>query len=73
MGGRSRPTESLKTTEQPMEKKKGFTDWMNLVKPGNEEKDHWVISFLEEKCLYYFIRCLPSLFCWDSGNDYFWY
>lgn len=42
MGGRSRPSESLKTTEQPTEKKKGFADWMNIIKPGNEEKDHWV-------------------------------
>nr|XP_048331699.1 protein FREE1-like isoform X2 [Ziziphus jujuba var. spinosa] len=50
MGGRSRPTESLKTTEQPMEKKKGFTDWMNLVKPGNEEKDHWVPDEAVSKC-----------------------
>lgn len=41
MGGRSRPAESLKTNEQSTEKKKGF-DWMNLMKPGNEEKDHWV-------------------------------
>lgn len=42
MGGRIRPSESLKTTEQPTEKKKGFSDWMNIIKPGNEEKDHWV-------------------------------
>lgn len=42
MGGRIRPSESLKTTEQPTEKKKGFADWMNIIKPGNEEKDHWV-------------------------------
>lgn len=42
MGGRSRPPDSLKTTEQPSEKKKGFGDWMNLMKPGTEEKDHWV-------------------------------
>ena len=42
MGGRSRPLESLNTTEQPAEKKKGFADWMNMIKPGIEEKDHWV-------------------------------
>lgn len=48
MGGSSRPSESFKTNEQSLEKKKGFADWMNLIKPANEEKDHWVISFLFE-------------------------
>lgn len=48
MGGRSRSSESLKTNE-PLDKKKGFADWMNLMKPGNEEKDHWVISLVEKK------------------------
>lgn len=42
MGGSRRPTEPSKMPEQPTEKKKGFVDWMNLIKPGNEEKDHWV-------------------------------
>ena len=42
MGGRSRPADSFKANEQPMDKKKGFGDWMNIIKPGNEEKDHWV-------------------------------
>lgn len=46
MGGSSRPTESLKTNEQPTERKKGLTDWMNIIKPGNEEKDHWVMLAL---------------------------
>lgn len=41
-GGRSRSSDSLKTAEQTGEQKKGFADWMNLMKPGNEEKDHWV-------------------------------
>lgn len=45
MGGSRRPTESSKTLEQPTEKKKGFVDWMNLIKPGNEEKDHWVYNY----------------------------
>lgn len=31
-------------SEQTSEKKKGLVDWLNLMKPGNEEKDHWVIS-----------------------------
>ena len=42
MGGRSRPADSFKANEQPMDKKKGFGEWMNIIKPGNEEKDHWV-------------------------------
>lgn len=50
MGGRIRPSESLKTTEQPTEKKKGFADWMNIIKPGNEEKDHWVPDEAVTKC-----------------------
>ncbi|OMO87384.1 Zinc finger, FYVE-type [Corchorus capsularis] len=50
MGGRSRPPESVKTTEQPTEKKKGFADWMNLIKPGMEEKDHWVPDEAVSKC-----------------------
>lgn len=28
--------------DQSGEKKKGLVDWMNLIKPANEEKDHWV-------------------------------
>lgn len=43
IGGRSKPSDSLKSTEQPAEKKKGLADWMNLMKPGSEEKDHWVM------------------------------
>ncbi|KAK3423749.1 hypothetical protein EUGRSUZ_H00950 [Eucalyptus grandis] len=41
MGGRTRPSDPVKTSEQPAERKKGIADWMNLMKPGNEEKDHW--------------------------------
>lgn len=43
MGGRSRPSESSKIAERPLEKKKGLGDWVNFMKPANEEKDHWVI------------------------------
>ncbi|EEF52759.1 zinc finger protein, putative [Ricinus communis] len=50
MGGSRRPTESSKTVEQAAEKKKGFVDWMNLMKPGNEEKDHWVPDEAVSKC-----------------------
>jgi hypothetical protein len=51
MGGRSRP-ESSKVTEQQQsaEKKKGLGDWMNLIKPVNEEKDHWVPDEAVTKC-----------------------
>ena len=43
MGGSRRPVELLlKNNEQPTEKKKGIVDWMNIIKPANEEKDHWV-------------------------------
>ncbi|PRQ27253.1 putative chromatin regulator PHD family [Rosa chinensis] len=50
MGGSSRPAESLKTNEQSAERKKGLTDWMNIIKPGNEEKDHWVPDEAVSKC-----------------------
>ncbi|KAJ8772771.1 hypothetical protein K2173_027948 [Erythroxylum novogranatense] len=49
MGGTSRTSDLSKTTEQPTEKKKGF-DWMNLMKPSNEEKDHWVPDEAVSKC-----------------------
>lgn len=42
MSGRTRPAEYPKVTEQATEKKKGFTDLLHLIKPVNEEKDHWV-------------------------------
>ncbi|XP_061359280.1 protein FREE1 [Gastrolobium bilobum] len=50
MGGSRRSVESLKTNEQPTERKKGFGDWMNLIKPANEEKDHWVPDEAVSKC-----------------------
>ncbi|KAJ1425157.1 Zinc finger, FYVE/PHD-type [Sesbania bispinosa] len=50
MGGSKRPAESLRTNEQPTEKKKGFVDWMNLIKPANEEKDRWVPNEAVSKC-----------------------
>ncbi|KAK7283425.1 hypothetical protein RIF29_12933 [Crotalaria pallida] len=45
-----RPAESLKTNEKPTEKKKGFGDWVNMIKPANEEKDHWVPDEAVSKC-----------------------
>lgn len=50
MGGRSRPSDSVKANEQPTEKKKGLVDWMNIIKPVNEEKDHWVPDEAVSKC-----------------------
>ncbi|KAJ4966198.1 hypothetical protein NE237_018047 [Protea cynaroides] len=50
IGGRFKPSDSVKTSEQPTERKKGFGDWMNLIKPGNEEKDHWVPDDAVTKC-----------------------
>lgn len=43
MGGSSRPSESYKPNDQVPERKKGFAEWVNIIKPPNEEKDHWVI------------------------------
>ncbi|KAI7737367.1 hypothetical protein M8C21_007187, partial [Ambrosia artemisiifolia] len=50
IGGSSRPVEAAKFTEQPTEKKKGLGDWMNIIKPPNEEKDHWVPDEAVTKC-----------------------
>ncbi|KAL9229612.1 hypothetical protein vseg_005061 [Gypsophila vaccaria] len=41
---------SSRTAEQLVEKKKGLVDWMNLIKPPNEEKDHWVPDEAVNKC-----------------------
>lgn len=43
MSESTKPSTSDK--ESDSDKKKGFADWMNLVKPGYEEKDHWVRSY----------------------------
>eukprot|EP00262_Sarcandra_glabra_P013964 TRINITY_DN397_c0_g1_i2.p1 TRINITY_DN397_c0_g1~~TRINITY_DN397_c0_g1_i2.p1 ORF type:complete len:565 (-),score=79.84 TRINITY_DN397_c0_g1_i2:296-1990(-) len=49
--GRSRGNlDAGNQSEQATEKKKGFVDWMNLIKPGNEEKDHWVPDEVVTKC-----------------------
>ncbi|KAM0008803.1 putative chromatin regulator PHD family [Helianthus debilis subsp. tardiflorus] len=50
MGGSSRPVDPVKFTEQSTEKKKGLGDWMNIIKPANEEKDHWVPDEAVTKC-----------------------
>lgn len=56
MGSRSRPADTVKVTEQSTEKKKGLGDWMNIIKPPNEEKDHWVSAFVcLGQCVYLFV------------------
>lgn len=50
MGPRSRPVDAVRVTEQSTEKKKGLGDWMNIIKPPNEEKDHWVPDEAVTKC-----------------------
>ncbi|KAL9160582.1 hypothetical protein ABFS82_08G209700 [Erythranthe guttata] len=40
----------IKGTDQSLEKKKAFIDWKNLIKPINEEKDHWVPDEAVTKC-----------------------
>lgn len=41
MGESSMPSDAIKGSELDAEKKKGFS-WMKLMRPLNEEKDHWV-------------------------------
>ncbi|EPS64552.1 hypothetical protein M569_10227 [Genlisea aurea] len=50
IGVNSRTAERPKAAEQPQEKKKGFGDFINLMKPINEEKDHWVPDEAVSKC-----------------------
>ncbi|KAL6506699.1 hypothetical protein OROHE_022531 [Orobanche hederae] len=49
MSERSRP-EYPKISEQPPEKKKGLADFMKVIKPANEEKEHWVPDEAVAKC-----------------------
>lgn len=44
--GERRESSSFKASEQLADKKKGFVDWVNLIKPQDEEKDHWVSPFV---------------------------
>lgn len=53
MAESNKPSTSIK--ESDSDKKKGLADCMNLVKPGFEEKDHWVRSFYDYSvCLQFF-------------------
>ncbi|CAL1383867.1 unnamed protein product [Linum trigynum] len=50
MGERPKASDLSKMSEQTAERKKGFGDWMNFIKPANEEKDHWVPDEAVKKC-----------------------
>ncbi|WOK94682.1 hypothetical protein Cni_G03387 [Canna indica] len=43
--------DASKAFDQSAERKKGLVDWMNLIKPANEEKDHWVPDEAVSKCI----------------------
>lgn len=47
--GERKDSNTSKASEQHVDKKKGF-DWINLIKPPNEEKDHWVPDEAVNKC-----------------------
>ncbi|KAJ3672384.1 hypothetical protein LUZ60_007105 [Juncus effusus] len=42
--------EASKIGDQSNEKKKGIIDWVNFIKPPNEEKEHWVPDEAVTKC-----------------------
>ncbi|KAL5200650.1 hypothetical protein ABZP36_021853 [Zizania latifolia] len=42
--------DAAKLSEQQNEGRKNFLDWRNLMKPMNEEKDHWVPDEAVSKC-----------------------
>ncbi|CAL9083132.1 unnamed protein product [Musa acuminata var. zebrina] len=56
MGGNGSQTrgeeaaDASKVSDQSAERKKSLLDWMNLIKPANEEKDHWVPDEVVSKC-----------------------
>lgn len=50
MGESSKPSDLIKGPEQSVERKKGLIDWVNLIKPDNVEKDHWVPDEAVTKC-----------------------
>ncbi|KAH0718358.1 hypothetical protein KY290_014949 [Solanum tuberosum] len=49
MGESNMPSDAIKGSELAAEKKKGF-DWMKLMRPVYEEKDHWVPDEAIRKC-----------------------
>lgn len=74
MGGRARPSESFKTADPSAEKKRGLTDWMNFIKPGNEEKDHWVRlnyknSLWRIRKDMFLIHCLHATLTFHGATD----
>ncbi|KAH0700137.1 hypothetical protein KY284_014352 [Solanum tuberosum] len=49
MGESNMPSDAITGSESAAVKKKGF-DWMKLMRPLNEEKDHWVPDEAIRKC-----------------------
>ncbi|KAL3838899.1 hypothetical protein ACJIZ3_023490 [Penstemon smallii] len=49
IGTSSNPADLVKVSDQSADKRRGF-DWKNLIKPVNEEKDHWVPDEVVTKC-----------------------
>ncbi|PWA86553.1 zinc finger, FYVE/PHD-type, Zinc finger, RING/FYVE/PHD-type [Artemisia annua] len=63
--------DGMTVSEQVAEKKKGFPDWINLRKPVNEEKDHWVPDEASTKCTScssYFGAFLRRHHCRNCGD-----
>lgn len=50
IGETKKPSDAVNVAEQASEKKKGFPDWINLMKPRNEEKDYWVPDEAVSRC-----------------------
>lgn len=50
IGSSSNPSDLVKGPEQSADKKNIFMDWKNLIKPINEEKEHWVPDEAVTKC-----------------------
>ncbi|GAB2226263.1 hypothetical protein Drorol1_Dr00022064 [Drosera rotundifolia] len=48
--GDEKSSTSVKPSDLANEKKKGFPDFLNLIKPPVEEKDHWVPDEAVTKC-----------------------
>lgn len=48
--GEGKDPNPSKAFEQNAERKKAFADWMNLMKPPNEEKEHWVPDEAVNNC-----------------------
>lgn len=50
MDARNNSSDSFKVSEQYADRKRGFSDWINMMKSSNEEKDHWVPDEAVTEC-----------------------